>query len=472
MAFFQAIGFAVRSIQSKGLAGALPEHIVRIQTRRLRRLIGRAVERVPFYRERYRGIDAEHFELAELPPTNKAELMGEFDRTVSDPHIRRTALEDFIEEPDNLGRLFLGRYAVSHTSGSQGQRMLLVQEPWHVRLLFVLQASRGNASSEPPFLQAADRLLFRERLAVINMRPGFYPSAAAFAYMPPGARAFIEAQRFDSGDPNLVGKLNAFRPNAITAYAHVLERLALQADRLELCPDLRQVVNNSEALSERARARIEQAFGTPLLDNYATGECPFLSNGCMAGPGMHVNADWAILEVVDAGYRPVPPGQPGKKVLVTNLANTVQPIIRYEIGDVLAMADQPCRCGSRMPRIAHVEGRTAEEFWVLDQGELRTVADTIFKNACDYLREVREWQAVQEERNRIRLRLELLPGMRFNEAATRRIVTGQLREFGLPEDVVVEVEAVPALTPDPATGKFRRMETPSRTLRQPIPTRV
>ena len=41
-----------------------------------------------------------------------------------------------------------------------------------------------------------------------------------------------------------------------------------------------------------------------------------------------------IVELVDADNRPVPPGVPSARVLVTNLTNLTQPLIRYELNDV------------------------------------------------------------------------------------------------------------------------------------------
>ena len=49
-------------------------------------------------------------------------------------------------------------------------------------------------------------------------------------------------------------------------------------------------------------------------------------------------------------------------MLVTNLANYAQPIIRYEIGDMITMATEPCGCGSNLPLIDHVEGRDSDVF--------------------------------------------------------------------------------------------------------------
>src|SRR4030095_11175223 len=48
-----------------------------------------------------------------------------------------------------------------------------------------------------------------------------------------------------------------------------------------------------------------------------------------------------VLEVVDVDNRPIPPGERGVKVLVTNLANRTQPLIRYELYDSVMLASGP-----------------------------------------------------------------------------------------------------------------------------------
>ena len=53
----------------------------------------------------------------------------------------------------------------------------------------------------------------------------------------------------------------------------------------------------------------------------------------------------------------MPPGTPGARVLVTNLHNLVQPIIRLEIADVMTMHPDPCPCGRPLTRAAAIDGR-------------------------------------------------------------------------------------------------------------------
>jgi phenylacetate-coenzyme A ligase PaaK-like adenylate-forming protein len=206
------------------------------------------------------------------------------------------------------------------------------------------------------------------------------------------------------------------------------------------------------------RQYIESTFGVPVLDHYATGECLFLSDGCPTHGGAHINADWAIVEIVDSQYRPVPPGQLGDKVLITNLANRVQPFIRYEVDDRIALATQPCGCGSRLPRIERIEGRTGDLFWTRDaNGDDRMLSGVLLHAAVDAIPEIREWQAIQTERNRIELHLQLARGASPSPAEVRSLVLAKLIELGLPCEVSVDVRIVRALEHDPATGKRRRM---------------
>jgi len=141
---------------------------------------------------------------------------------------------------------------------------------------------------------------------------------------------------------------------------------------------------------------------------------------------------------------------------VTNLANDVQPFIRYEIGDRVTMADTPCQCGNRLPRVARIEGRTADYFWVRAGNGYRQLLSFVFKTAFEPLAGVREWQAVQEDRNRIRARLEPLPGASPDAARGRDLLKKQLTSQGL-TDVEAEVEVVPRIDVDPKTGKLRRL---------------
>ena len=50
------------------------------------------------------------------------------------------------------------------------------------------------------------------------------------------------------------------------------------------------------------------------------------------------------------------------RILLTDLWNYAMPMIRYELGDVGTMTFEPCKCGSELPRITALEGRTTDVF--------------------------------------------------------------------------------------------------------------
>jgi phenylacetate-coenzyme A ligase PaaK-like adenylate-forming protein len=260
-----------------------------------------------------------------------------------------------------------------------------------------------------------------------------------------------------ASDDDMIERLAEFRPTHLTAYASMLHDIArhVEAGRLSL-PGLEQVVNISERLMPQAREHYKRVFGTPVLDNYSMGECLFLANGCPTSGGMHLNADWAMIEVADEYNRPVPVGEKGAKILVTNLANHVQPIIRYEIGDIVTMATKPCGCGSNMPLIDHIEGRDSEVLYVQTENGLRQIQPMILEIALIHMLHLREYQLIQEQDTRVRALIEPLPGTTFDHDRANRIMREQLQTYGLDQKLNVELETVEKLRTN-GDHKFQRV---------------
>ena len=116
------------------------------------RLLVFAAERSPFYRRRFAGIDLRHCDLADLPTLTKAEMMDCFDDLVTDRRITRAGVEQFLADPANRGKPYLGRYAVCHTSGSQGQPSLIVQEQSDILMSFAVEMAHGKTQPLRPLV--------------------------------------------------------------------------------------------------------------------------------------------------------------------------------------------------------------------------------------------------------------------------------------------------------------------------------
>lgn len=459
MSVLSTLRFLVQANRIHRLTRSRPEKIARLQNLRLRSLLRFAAQRSPMLREHWKGIDLERCQLTDLPPLEKSAGMARFDDWVTDRRVNRRDVEAFMADMTNAGRMYLNQYIPLHTSGSQGQPVVLLQERDDLNLLYQIQTTRGNVTGGTGVIEAARKWWRPARVAMITMKQGFYPTAVTFNFFPRELNSFLQRLWLPHTDPDLLARLNEFSPTNLTAYASVLLELAdaKEAGRLRL-PHLKQLVNNSELLTDAARQRLQQVFGVPVMNNYAAGECMHLSVGCPTDPGVHINADWAILEVVDAEGRPVPPGQRGAKVYVTNLSNRIQPIIRYVINDAVTWATAPCRCGSQMPRLERIEGRGNDSLWVRDRmGSWRRLDPMILKANLHFCTDVLDWRVTQSVPEHFLLEVVPVPGQTVDEDRLRRVIFFALENYGFQGLVQVEHAVVSRLPPDPATGKVKRV---------------
>ncbi|MFO0845320.1 MAG: hypothetical protein U0797_23540, partial [Gemmataceae bacterium] len=197
--------------------------------------------------------------------------------------------------------------------------------------------------------------------------------------------------------------------------------------------------------------RIAEVFGTKVGNSYAATECPFLSYGC-EHRWLHVNSDWAVLEPVDADYRPVPPGEQSHTVLLSNLANRVQPILRYDLGDSILQRPDPCPCGNPLPAI-RVRGRSADMLSFPTEGGERVSIPPLALEV-DYVPGVDLFQIVQTRPTSLRVRLRPAPGAdpeRVWEAVQSEL-SRLLAGHGLEQVTVERAEEPPEQS---AGGKYR-----------------
>ena len=77
---------------------------------------------------------------------------------------------------------------------------------------------------------------------------------------------------------------------------------------------------------------MEHAFAVPVIDSFVSTE-GLVGHSEPGGPVLRFAADMCLAELVDDDNNPVPAGVPSAKVLVTNLHNFTQPLVRYELTD-------------------------------------------------------------------------------------------------------------------------------------------
>ena len=384
---------------SKGGAEAIAQR----QRLRLAEIVNYARAHSPYYRELYARLPDGVDDAAVLPVTNKKTLMSRFDEWVTDRAVTLNEVRTFIADSARIGEHFPGGYTALTTSGTSGMPGVFL---WDDRTMTVVNALMLRALRDWIRMRDVLKLVTHGgRMTLICATGGHYAEPIAGARLQ-HRRGEDKVQVLAAHAPlaEMVGKLNAFQPDVLAPYASIAALLAGEqmAGRLRISPTV--IVLSAEGLPEDGYDRIRQAFKVPVHHSYAATECPFISYSCEQD-WLHVNGDWVILEPVDAEYRPVAAGTQSHTVLVSNLANRVQPILRYDLSDRIVVRPDPCPCGNPLPAI-RVEGRTGDvlTFSTKEGGDVRIPA--LMFEVVDAV-DVELFQTVQTAPDAMRVRLRL-----------------------------------------------------------------
>lgn len=458
-------GACVRDIWLDDLADDASRRATR--ERRIAELLRHARRDSKFYRSHYRKVPAGCTDLQAHPPVTRSQLMAHFDDWVIDPQLRRRELEAFVRDPSRIAEPYLGKYSVWTSSGTSGVPGLYVQDPEALAIYAALLTMRfefGPMTPDPWQVTAMPA-----RMALVAATGGHFAGVVWWQRqcrlhpeLASQTRVFSILQPLDA----LVAGLNEWQPTFVASYPTMLSLLAREQceGRLKLRP--RSLWSGGEALTAADRASIADGFGCPVLEDYGASECMQIAFGCRHGR-LHLNDDWVVLEPIDERGRPVPPGRPSASVLLTNLANRVQPVIRYDLGDSVTIDPSPCACGQRRPSV-QVQGRR-DDVLVLDGAAgapvrlLPLAIETVIEEETG----VHRFQLIQTARNALCLRVDA-PGARRRSIDGRRAVRAMARFLKAQGVGPVELkldDCPPEV--NPVSGKLRRV----RALRTPAPAR-
>ena len=428
---------AIRGRVAGLLNERLPDHIERLQwdderraahqTERLRALLAHALEHSPFHARRLAGIDPSTFELSDLdslPTMTKAEMMEGLDEVLTDRRLTRALVEDHLSVSTRDPRLLLGEYVCLASGGSSGLRGVFAQ----------------SLAEYSEFCCSIVRPVMAKLAAFGGPPPGGLTLAVVAAASPVHSTAFgsatasgaVNAVSVPSTLPveEIVERLNEIQPLAMQGYPSKLVHLANEkrAGRLKVSPFA--VTVTSEMSTPEDREAIGDAFGVPVVNQFASTEG--LVGHSAPGDSVLVFADdMCLVEVVDP-----------TKVLVTNLHNLTQPLIRYELNDCFEVVpgDGPLR--------ARVKGRADD---VLRYGEVE-VQPFAIRTVMVAEPAVVEYQVHQTERG---ADVSIVRDGDVDEDALAARLAGALGTAGVP-DPVVALEPVDAIQRHAETGKAKR----------------
>jgi phenylacetate-coenzyme A ligase PaaK-like adenylate-forming protein len=144
-------------------------------------------------------------------------------------------------------------------------------------------------------------------------------------------------------------------------------------------------------------------------------------------------------------------------VLLTNLANRVQPIIRYDLGDSVVAQPGRCLCGNPLPSIL-VRGRCDDVLTVAGPaGRLVRLLPMALTRIVEEAAGQHRFQIVQRAPDCLALRLDAREHRRHDGAFERaaRALRDHLARQGAPSVQVVSCSEPPRR--DRASGKLRQV---------------
>ena len=142
-------------------------------------------------------------------------------------------------------------------------------------------------------------------------------------------------------------------PSYALNLAEALEREGVAATNLKVG------IFGAEPWTESMRQRIENMLHINALNVYGLSEVmgPGVSMECMCKNGMHIWEDHFLPEIIGPDNKDLPYGQQGD-LTFTTLSKHGMPLLRYRTHDLCTLTDEPCDCGRTHVRMGRIMGRT------------------------------------------------------------------------------------------------------------------
>ena len=408
-------------------------------------LLRHAWHRSRFYRDLYSasGIkegDLESVQPENLPTVDKKILMEHWDRVVTDPRLLKEKLFRWVDQVPDPEVDYLDAFVVYTSSGSSGSKGLFVcsRRDWQL-------AASAMASRLPAPVNDGHG---KTRAAFYMATHGHFSAVSGAVRVP---RSVYERCLLSLLEPDdvVVDRLNAFQPHQLHGYAGSIHRLAglAVAGTLRIAP--KRIFVGGEALTPAMERRIADAWAAPVYEAYAAAESKFIAYRQSGRAEMNVVDELNLLEVLDGTGRPVDGPGTGRAVL-TNLFNRTQPLIRYELGDVIGCgagtADSPFKT------IAIVAGKVLDALPIsLRDGTAGEIDGLTLRS----LFSVRGLSTIQFVSRPDRVRIVYVGDGDLDDRLRRefqRMLDGRGAAV-----TAVEIERVAHIPADPKTGKHRQV---------------
>lgn len=412
------------------------EAIDTLQWNAIQTMVHYAKEHSPFYAKRFEGLSIETIDaFRKLPSINKQIMMDQFTELNTCGLNKEAVMQYAIEK--ELNKDYLGYYqdefVVGLSSGTSGNKGLYITpKSMTKRLPGVFLARGGILLKELPL-----RILFCLRV----FSQGFDDINAPL----------LKLKYVSTMTPimDVIQKMNQDKINLWMAPPSFIRQVLPYKDLIQI--KLKKIITYAEVLSLADKAQFEAAFNTKVVEIYQASEGQ-IASPCKLGH-LHINEDLVYVELYDQDNKLITtPHVVGHKMVITNLINFAQPLIRYEMNDMIIL-DTKCPCGSNFRRIKQIIGRSDDNLWFYDHNQKPQIvySDLFSRWIITESDHIREFQVIQKEISKLEIILDLIS--EFDPKQLERRLKKELNALGLTAEMSFTLSK---LTLPTHLNKFKR----------------
>ena len=270
------------------------------------------------------------------------------------------------------------------------------------------------------------------------------------------ARRFSDV-RVDKRLPasEIVMRIRKYKPQVISAWPSTWLQICEEVEKTTGPERLARVYRSGgEDLEPYVEKRVERVLLRGLVRYYGSWEFGSIALECAPRSGFHIYADNVVVETVPVEHSEVS-ASGGGEILITALRQKAMPLIRYRIGDYGVLSERRCRCGSPLPILEELLGRTND---TVETRSGLTVTGHEFYNGFRPLEYLDRFQFIQCTPGALEARIQ--PNDRFDGAAEDEV--RQILRRLTHDDMDVSLVQTESFPP-PSSGKFKILvrQTPS-----------
>jgi phenylacetate-CoA ligase len=246
----------------------------------------------------------------------------------------------------------------------------------------------------------------------------------------------------DDAFKQFVNKLQKFKPKYFYGYPSLLYKFSqwLSDNQIAMSDlNLSAIICTGEVLYDFQRKGIESTFQCKVVNEYGATETGIIAFECQNG-NLHINSDHVYLESVKSEEL-----TEAGSLVVTELNNFYNPLIRYRLGDLGSISEESCKCGIGFPILKNLTGREGSFIATpMNKYVFSAILSYTFRDG------IKQFQGIQNEKGELIIKIvrdnKLTDGMLMNYKKTLSNALG--------EQMRIIFDFVPHIEPE-KSGKLR-----------------